>query len=311
MPLYEIHGTGDLIPFRRLQGESVYEREIEDLLWANPEEFTGEALFLVARQPTLPSGGRPDIVALDKDARVVIVEIKRDIDRRQLAQCLEYAGWGRSTNLDELSSLYQRQPERDFFGDWQEFTGGTLTVINPSPRLVLVARDFHGRTGAALEFLMDGRLPLAVVKVSIYEDEQERRFLDIEGEREPELVPADDDGSRDTPDHTRIGGRRVRMSDLVEAGLIEPGDELVWDRPRLGVTYRASVVGSGAIVLTDGRQFASPSRAAVEAAEIPACDGWYVWRLPRLGGTVLNELRGQLARDQARAEQVENAEEEA
>ena len=309
MPLYEIHGSGNLIPFRRLQGEDVYEREIEDLFWANPDEFIGEALFLVARQPTLPSGGRPDIVALDKDARVVIVEIKRDVDRRQLAQCLEYAGWGRSTNLDELSSLYQRQPKRDFFADWQEFTGGTLTVINPSPRLVLVARDFHGRTGAALEFLMDGRLPLAVVTVSIYEDDQQRRFLDIEGEGEPELAGPVDDGSGETPDHTKIGGRRIRMSDLLEADLIQPGDELVWERPRLGVTYRARVAASGAIDLTDGRQFASPSRAAKEAAEIPACDGWYVWRLPRLGGALLNDLRGQLVEQQAKAEQAENAEE--
>jgi hypothetical protein len=54
VPLYEIRRQGDLIPFRRLQGEALYESEIEDLFWANPEEFIGEALFLVARQPTLP-----------------------------------------------------------------------------------------------------------------------------------------------------------------------------------------------------------------------------------------------------------------
>ena len=42
MPLYEIHGTGNLIPFRRLQGDKLYEREIEDLFWANAEEFIGE-----------------------------------------------------------------------------------------------------------------------------------------------------------------------------------------------------------------------------------------------------------------------------
>jgi len=151
-------------------------------------------------------------VALDKGARVLIVEIKRDVDRRQLAQCLEYAGWGRSTNLDELSSLYQRSRERDFFADWQEFTGGTLTVINPSPRLVLVARDFHGRTAAALEFLMDGRLPLDVLKVSIYEDEQQPRFLDIEGEREPQLTAPAEDRSPDDSNHAMIGGRRIRMN---------------------------------------------------------------------------------------------------
>jgi hypothetical protein len=120
VPLYEIDKAGELTPFRRLQGADLYEREIEDLFWTNPEEFVGESLFLVARQANLPSGGRPDIVALDKDARVVVVEIKRDVDRGQLAQCLEYAGWARTTSLDELSALYQRGPQGEFFTGWQE-----------------------------------------------------------------------------------------------------------------------------------------------------------------------------------------------
>ena len=38
-------------------------------------------LNLVARQPTLPDGSRPDIVALDSSSRVVVVEVKRDLDR--------------------------------------------------------------------------------------------------------------------------------------------------------------------------------------------------------------------------------------
>ena len=43
-------------------------------------------------------------MALDKTGRVVVFEVKRDVDRRQLAQCLEYAGWARTTNLDELGA---------------------------------------------------------------------------------------------------------------------------------------------------------------------------------------------------------------
>jgi hypothetical protein len=65
------------------------------------------------------------------------------------------------------SALYQRQSQTDFFADWQEFTGGVLRVINQAPRLVLVAQDFHGRTGAALDFLLDGRLPLDVVRIDL------------------------------------------------------------------------------------------------------------------------------------------------
>jgi hypothetical protein len=77
--------------------------------------------------------------------------------------------------------------------------------------------------------------------------------LDIKRERESELVATGHDVSADAADHTNIGGHRIRMSDLLEAGLIQPGDELVWERPRLGVTYRANVAESGAIELPGRR----------------------------------------------------------
>lgn len=92
VPLFDISGAA-VRPFRRLSSNAdVYEREIETLFWDDLETFTGEPLFALARQPRLPGGGIPDIVSLDAAGRVVVIEVKRDIDRGQLAQCLEYAG---------------------------------------------------------------------------------------------------------------------------------------------------------------------------------------------------------------------------
>ncbi len=290
MPLFEIQGTSDLIPFRTLRGgRELYEKEIEELIWANLDEFSGESLFPVARQPRIAAGGIPDVVALDSSGDVVVVEVKRDVDRGQLAQCLEYAGWARNASLDELANLYHHGPSK-FFEDWQDFTeSSSPIVLSRSPRLVLVARDFHGRTESAFEFLVENRLPVTLIRVSLYEDLQGRRFLDIEGDHEPEL------GGVETPDsprdHTKLGGRRVRMLDLLDADLIEAGEKLIWERPRLGATYRATVLENGSLELEDGRAFSSPSRAAMEAANVPAYDGWYAWKVPRLAGQSLNDLR--------------------
>jgi hypothetical protein len=84
----------------------LYEKEIEALAWNNLELFAGETLFPLCRQPSLPSGGKPDIFALDSLGRVWVIEVKRDVDRQQLSQALEYAGWARSTNLDELAKWF-------------------------------------------------------------------------------------------------------------------------------------------------------------------------------------------------------------
>jgi hypothetical protein len=294
VPLYEIASSGDLVPFRRLTGGAeLYEQEIESLLWTNPDEFLNESLLLVARQPTLAAGGRPDVVALARDARVVVIEVKREVDRGQLAQCLEYAGWARATSLDELAGMYHRGPET-FFSDWQEFTGDAApAVIVRRPRLALIARSFHGRTHSALEFLVENGVPVQIIEVSIYEDAQGRRFVNVESEHEPDL-PVVAEAQIETAPETTIEGRRISISDLLEAELLVPGDTLVWDRPRVGTTYRATITENGAIAFGDGRSFATPSKAAKAAAEIPAYDGWYAWRVERLGGTLLNELRKEL-----------------
>jgi hypothetical protein len=293
VPLFEIDSAGELVPFRRLRGGAeLYERQIEDLAWANPEEVIGESLFTVQRQPKLQLGGRPDIVALDKDGRVVIIEVKREFDRGQLAQCLEYAGWARHANLDELAQMYRFGADR-FFADWQEFTGSEVpAIVNPSPRLVLLAGSFHTRTASAVDFLIENRLPVMVVPISIYEDQQARKLVNIEAEHEPEFPGTD---PVEALDHTKIHGRRVRLGDLVEYGILEPGASLTWDRPQLGTHYEASVTDVGAIELEDGRVFSSPSRAGMEAAGIPSLDGWYAWRVPAREGILLNDLRRQLA----------------
>jgi CBS domain-containing protein len=75
-----------------------------------------------------------------------------------------------------------------------------------------------------------------------------------------------------------IGGRRVTVPDLLEAGLIKAGTKLRFKRKRIGVTYNATVTDKGRIRLeSDGEEFRSPSRAATVAAGIRAVDGWRAW----------------------------------
>lgn len=279
-------------------GPELYEHEIEQLLWNNLEEFTGVPLFPVARQPQIAGGGRPDMVALDEEGHVAVIEVKRDVDRNQLAQCLEYAGWARSTSLDELANLYHGGADA-FFSAWQEFTQTpSPLLLRRPPMLILAARDFHGRTDSAFAFLRENQLPVTVLNVNMYEDKQGRRFIDVSGDHEPEFLVSPESGStqRARPQHVTIEGRRISLSDLLEAGLLEPGEPLVWDRPRVSQTYKAEVLPNGLIRLADGREYTTPSRAAMDAAKIPAYDGWLAWRLPRRGNRPLDDLRAQLVR---------------
>lgn len=300
MPFFELD-QADLVPFRRQAIDAgVYEIEIQNLLWNNLEELTGDNLFRVAKEVTLPQGGRPDVLALDKDGRVVVIEVKRDIDRHQLAQALEYAGWARTTNLDALAGMYHGGPT-SFWEDWMEFTGSaTPVVVRRDPRLVLVARSFDGRTSQAMDFLLDNGLPVQILKVSFYVDSSNRRFLNVEWETEPEearppvmTTPGDETGDVEMLGVGAVTDFREVTLPEVAATLTTPLT-LVWNRPRKGQRFEATLLPGGRIRLSDGREFRTPSGAAMAAADVVSYDGWYAWRIGEEGPT-LNDLRHHLA----------------
>ncbi|WP_253886228.1 hypothetical protein [Actinokineospora diospyrosa] len=87
------------------------------------------------------------------------------------------------------------------------------------------------------------------------------------------------------------------VGDLLDAGLLTAGDELAWFRSR-GVRHTARVRADGAIVLVDGRAFASPS-GAITALGGNNQNGWNTLR--RLSdGQTLGDLRTELARRRTR-----------
>jgi hypothetical protein len=250
MPIFEA-ANGQLTALQPVRpGADLYESEIEDLLWANLEAFYGADLFPVARQPIIDTGGRPDVIALDEAGRLVVFEVKRSIERTQLAQCLEYAGWARRTNLDELCRLYHGGSDR-FFLDWQEFTGtGTPITVEPSPILVLVAQEFDDRTSDALGFLTDSGLPVYPVPVSAYKDSNSRRLYLIGSDYDDTVtIEAEVPGARRTPVAYTYKGRRLVVADLIEAGFLRPGEPIKYRRAREGKIFRATLTDDGRVRL--------------------------------------------------------------
>lgn len=97
-----------------------------------------------------------------------------------------------------------------------------------------------------------------------------------------------------------LGGRRVKLRDLIARNLLQPDAELRFERPRSGLVHRARVLPTGALELEDGRRFASPSRAAAAATDARAFDGWHAWAVEATGQS-LDSLRQELL-DQVLAE---------
>jgi hypothetical protein len=80
---------------------------------------------------------------------------------------------------------------------------------------------------------------------------------------------------------------RVGVRDLLDAGLLGAGDELVYRRPGLGVHRTGHVTAQGMLRLDDGRLFTTPS-AVTTALGSPHQNGWAFWRRARDGRTLLD-----------------------
>ena len=73
----------------------------------NPQ-LIGLDVLVLGREVTTESGGRIDILGLDRDGNLVIVECKRDRTPRDvIAQILDYASWVASLSTRQVYEIAQ------------------------------------------------------------------------------------------------------------------------------------------------------------------------------------------------------------
>lgn len=83
------------------------------------------------------------------------------------------------------------------------------------------------------------------------------------------------------------------LSDLLNAGLVVLGDELVWRRRVQGVIHSATIVEGQKIKTQDGKLHKTPSGAAKHLNSGKPVDGWLAWKLKK-NGLSLSDLRLQI-----------------
>ena len=83
------------------------------------------------------------------------------------------------------------------------------------------------------------------------------------------------------------GRLRGGLRELLAAGVVKVGDELVWNR-HSGIRHTARIRSDGALVLADGRAYGSPSGPTADLGGYPQ-NGWKLFRTA--SGHSLDELR--------------------
>ncbi len=86
----------------------------------------------------------------------------------------------------------------------------------------------------------------------------------------------------------------MNLRDLIQSGLLQPGEELVWSRRVMKTSHSAVISKEGLLTTTDGVSHKTPSGAAKHLNGNKPVDGWIAWKSKNSGAS-LAELRARIS----------------
>jgi hypothetical protein len=132
------------------------EQRLEDMIVRDPS-LTGMDLLVVGRQVATGYGGFIDVLAVDSDAHVHVLELKRDRTPRDVvAQILDYGSWVKDLTLDVVEGIFAAQNGTDFSEAFAaRFDTPVPDVFNADQQMTIVASDLDEASDRIVAFLAE------------------------------------------------------------------------------------------------------------------------------------------------------------
>jgi hypothetical protein len=138
-----------------LAGASISERyDLQEFIFNSPEQFFAEIgleLFVLAKElsPSEVVQDRIDVLAIDRDGRLVVIELKRSNHKLQLVQTIAYAAMIAKWTPEDVLSLLTPQRRAQF----DDFIGVEADAVNREQRILLMAEAYDFEVLIAAEWL--------------------------------------------------------------------------------------------------------------------------------------------------------------
>lgn len=171
----------DVIEESKFSELGIWERkDVEEWILEYPE-ILGEDLLIVTTEYDRfdKTNDRLDILAIDKNGKLVVIELKRDIaDRFADLQAIHYAAYCSNINLEQIIDMmadYKWKKYKKNVSKEEIQTEIIEFIANPDfsefdnkPRIELVANDFGEETLSAVLWLRDNGIDITCVKLEPY-----------------------------------------------------------------------------------------------------------------------------------------------
>ena len=156
--------------------ESTMESEamLEQMIVREPS-ILSDRWLLIGQQVATAHGGRIDLLALNSDAQLIVIELKRhQTPREVVAQAIDYASWVNRLEPDRIAAIYHGFAGEGSLGDaFRQKFGFELDEeqLNGSHQIVIVAASLDLSTERIVNYLNDMSIAVNVVFFKVFQDE--------------------------------------------------------------------------------------------------------------------------------------------
>ena len=131
-----------------------FEDRLETWL-CNDVSLLGDQLLIIGRQVPTRSGGAVDLLAIDPDANLAVVELKRGKATREVvAQALDYASSVAEFGREEIENITRSFLHKEFDEGFKKHFGVEVPdTVNERQRMIIVASSVATATSRIVEYL--------------------------------------------------------------------------------------------------------------------------------------------------------------
>ena len=154
--------------------------DIQEWLEKTPE-ILGEELLIIGKEVILSSGKRLDLLAIDKQASLVVIELKRD-DSGESAewQAIKYTSYCANFLPEEIYSQfasYLEATETEAQKAIEEFIDSDIEELNETQRIILVSRQFNSEVISAVIWLREFGVDIQCTRLAPFTDLDGKLFI--------------------------------------------------------------------------------------------------------------------------------------
>jgi len=154
--------------------------DVEEWIEKTPE-IIGEELLIIYKELMLPSRIRLDLLAIDKKANLVVIELKRDDSGTDVEwQAIKYTSYCSNFLQEDIFKYYAeylQSDEDEAQLKIEEFIDEEIDKLNEKQRIILVSKEFHSDVISAVLWLRDYEIDIECVRLQLYLDQDNQLFI--------------------------------------------------------------------------------------------------------------------------------------